>query len=261
MTNSVDAVLPAGGRIAGQFAVEAAAEVKALISLGGRTVLERAICALRGSAYVEHIVVVGPERLCGHPAARGADAVLPELGTGPENILSGLEWLRHAGGGRWPERVLVMTTDLPFVTARVVDDYLEACPMGLDLCVPLVARAEFAARFPGAPAKYVKLRDGECTMGCAFVLNPETLTENWRHVENAYAARKSQWRMARLLGLGFILRFATRRLTVAEIESRCAEMLGCVGGAVWGSSPELAFDIDRLVEYRYAVHRLAQGDA
>jgi len=252
----VDAVLPAGGRISGPFAAEAGAEVKALIPLGRGTVLEGTIRALRESAGVGRVVVIGPAELSGHPAVRGAEAVLPEGESGPENIFRGLHWLYQANGGRHAERVLVMTTDLPFLTAETLTRYLEACPANADLCVPLVRRQEFEQRFRGAEVRYVKLRDGEWTMGCAFLVRPEALVASRHHVERAYAARKSQWAMARLLGMGFTLRFLVRRLGVSDIERRCQGMLGCVGAAIRGSPPELAFDIDRPEDYRYALRHL-----
>lgn len=256
---TLDAVLPAGGRLSGAFAAEAGAEVKALVRLGGRTVLEQTLHALRGSERVRRVVVVGPAELAGHAAVGLADAVLPEGESGPANIFRGLEWLREASGGRHAERALVMTTDLPFLTADVLIKYLDACPSGADLCVPLVSREEFGRRFAGAQIQYVKLRDGEWTMGCAFVLRPEALVANRQHLERAYAARKSQLAMARMLGVGFVLRFLTRRLSVTEVERQCLRILGCAGGAVRGSPPELAFDIDRPGDYRYAVRTLGRG--
>lgn len=255
----MDAVLPAGGRISGPFAAEAGAEVKAVLRFAGSAILERTIAALRATGRVGRVVVVGPPGLADHPAARGADAVLPEGESGPDNIFRGLHWLRQSSGVQPEERVLVITTDLPFLQAEMLVEYLEACPAGADLCVPLVSREEFQARFPGAQNQYVKLADGEWTMGCAFLLDPEALIANKRHIERAYAARKSQLAMARLLGVRFTLRFLTRQLTISDIEERCLALLGCAGAAVRGSPPELAFDIDRPQDYRYALAHLGGG--
>jgi len=255
---TVDAVLPAAGRIAGAFAAEAGAEVKALIRLGGATVLERTLATLRAAGGVGRIVVIAPREVQGHPAARGADAVLEERDSGPSNILLGLEWLREAGGGALPERALVVTTDLPFLTPEVVNRFLASCRPEADLSVPLVRREEFEARFPGHAMQYVRLREGEWTMGCAFLVNPAVFLANRAHLERAFAARKSKLKMARLLGLSFILRFLARRLTVADIEARCLAMLGCTGGGITGSPPELAFDIDGPREYRYAAEQFAR---
>jgi hypothetical protein len=67
--------------------------------------------------------------------------------------------------------------------------------------------------------------------------------------------------MARLLGASFILKFLTGRLTVADIEKRCLDILGCPACAVRRCSPELALDIDLPEEYRYASAHVAAVEA
>ena len=250
---TLDAILPAAGRISGDFAVEAGTEIKALIPLGGRTVLERTLETLRVTGRVGRVVVIGPGEVASHPGARAAEVVLPPDNSGPANIFRGLEWLYQANGGRHAERVAILTTDLPFVTPQAITDFLDAAPKEADACVPLVTRREFEARFPGAEIDYVRLRDGEWTMGCAFLVNPEAVARNHHLIVRVFAARKSQLAMARLLGPLFIVRFLLRRLTVREIEQRCLQILGCTGSAVRACAPALAFDLDDLVDYRYAL--------
>jgi GTP:adenosylcobinamide-phosphate guanylyltransferase len=255
----VDAILPAGGRLRGAFAERVGTNVKALIRLGGATLLARTLAALRATERVGRIVIVGPRDVLDHPDARRADAVLPEGGdSGPANILRGLEWLHQFGGGA--DRVLVVTTDLPFLTPRALTNFLDACPANLDICVPVLTRGEFRARFPDFRITCVRLRDGDWTMGCAFLVNPQAIAENRGLIERTFAARKSPLAMARLLGVGFLLRFAARRLTVPEVERRGGELLNCAAGAITGCPPELAFDIDTPQEYEYAAQTLAPGE-
>ncbi|UCH36082.1 MAG: nucleotidyltransferase family protein [Armatimonadota bacterium] len=257
---AIDAILPAGGRIHGGFAEEAGTEIKALIPLHGRTLLERILAALRDTGRAGRIVVIGPDEVAAHPAGRGADAVLAEGGpSSPANILHGLEWLREARSGL-PDRVLIVTTDLPFLTPGAITGFLDACPSEVDICVPLIRREEYEARFPGFAVRYVRLRDGRWTLGCAFLADPQAIIRNRARIEAAFAARKSQIAMIRLLGPMFIVRFVVGRLTIADIERRCAALLGCAGGAVLGCAPELAFDIDLPKEYRYAAEQLGRGE-
>jgi GTP:adenosylcobinamide-phosphate guanylyltransferase len=252
----VDAILPAGGRIAGAFAAEAGAEVKALISFGGQTMLERTLLALRDAGCVGRMVVVGPDEVAAHPAARAADAVLTEGNSGPENIFRGLDWLYQSNGGRHAERVLIVTTDLPFLTPQMITDFLNACPREADICIPIIRREDCEARFPHAPGTYVGLRDGAWTMGCAFLVNPQAIANNRAYLERIFDARKSQLAMARLLGITFIIRLLTRQLTIAHVEERCQQMLHCKGVAVHGCAPELAFDVDQQEEYHYVVEQM-----
>ena len=152
--------------------------------------------------------------------------------------------------------MLVLTTDLPFLTPEAISAFIDSCPSGVDVCVPLVSKEAFEGRFPGSGSQFVRLADGEWTIGCGFLVNPEAIQANRDHLEQIFAVRKSQVGMARLLGLGFIIRLLTHRLTVAHIEDRCVSMLGCSGKAVLQSPPELAFDMDSVQEYRYAIARV-----
>ena len=254
----VDVVLPAGGRIRSDFAADVGTEVKALIRLGGRTVLERTIEALRGTGRVGRVVVVGPDAVREAAAAGRADVVLPEGRSGPENLFRGLGWLREADGAGDParRRVLLVPTDLPFLTPEAIAGFLDGCPEDADIVLPVIERAAFEARFPGSANTYVALRDGAWTLGCAFLVDPEALERNRLSLDRAFEARKSQWAMARLLGPRFVVRFLLKRLVVTDIERRCEEILHCRAAALRGCSADLAFDIDAHTDYRYAAERL-----
>ncbi|MFB3881501.1 MAG: molybdenum cofactor guanylyltransferase [Armatimonadota bacterium] len=248
----IDAVLPAGGRIVGKLAYATGTEVKALFPFAGQTLLAHTLAALRQTNRVRRLVVVGPPEVAPH--ARGlADVVLREAGSGARNIMRGMEWSHAADDQERGERVLVLTTDLPFLTPGAISGFLDLCPPELDLCVPLLNRQEFEARFPGSYSRYVRLRDGEWMIGCAMLMNPAAIMANRATIERVFAARRSQLGMARLLGLSFIARFLTRRLTVAQIETKCLQLLGCSGGAIRGCAPELGFDIDYPQDYEYAL--------
>src|SRR2546427_437783 len=155
MPATVDAVLPAGGRISGDFAAEAGAKVKALIRFGEVTLLDRAITTLRECGSIGRIVVIGPEAC--REAASLADGFVQEADSGPENIRRGLAWLGSS------HRVLVLTTDLPFVSAQAINAFLNACPESADISVPALTRQQYESRFPDSPAVYLRLRDGEWT--------------------------------------------------------------------------------------------------
>lgn len=247
----IDVVLPAGGRITGAFAQEAGTEIKALITQEGRTLLRRTLEVLRATERVERIVVVGPEATLEEARASGADGTLAEGATGPDNIFSGLEWVRRESSLA-ANRALIATTDLPFLTPEAVNAFLDACPPDADIAVPVVTREAFEAAFPGTASVYVPLRDGAVTLGCVFLVDPQTVLRSRPHVERIFRARKSQLQMARLIGGQVVFRFLTRRLTVGDIVTRAERILGCRGAAIIDAPAELAFDIDLPEEYAYA---------
>ena len=245
-----DAVLPAGGRIDGEFARIAGAEIKALIPVQGETVLRRTIRVLRETGRVGKIAVVGPEEALAEARDAGADAALPEGGSGPENFFRGLDWLERNGTAN---RIMIAATDLPFLTADALICFLDACDAKRpEIAVPVVSQAAMEARFPGLPGEYVPLREGNMTTGCVFLVDPDVLRRNRSSIEAIFTARKNQTAMARLLGPGFIFRFLLRRLSAQDIEAQCRRILNCSGAAIRDSAPELAFDIDTPEEYEYA---------
>src|SRR5687767_8614346 len=127
----LDVILPAGGRISGTFAEAVGTEIKALIPLEGKTILRRTMETLRATGRVGRIVVIGAEEARAEAKAGGAEGVLEEGESGPENAFRGLEWL-HAQSNPG-SHVLLMATDLPFLTPMGLNRFLDACPSEADL--------------------------------------------------------------------------------------------------------------------------------
>ena len=245
-----DVILPAGGRVDPVLAAEAGTDVKALFRFGEETILARTIRVLRESGLARNIVVIGSERAQSEAVANGAKG-LPEANTGPENILAGLKWLRSQPDP--PRRVMVVTTDLPFLSASIIERFVALCPPDRAITVPLISRQEWEARFPGSTAMFVRLGDGEWTTGCAYLIDAEALERSMPQIEKVFAQRKSKIGMVKLLGPTFAYRFLTKTLTVPQIEAKIQTMLGCTGAAVRGAPPELAYDIDDLEDYAFAL--------
>ncbi|HLK57670.1 MAG TPA: NTP transferase domain-containing protein [Chthonomonadaceae bacterium] len=246
----IDAVLPAGGRLKPPFAQAPGVDIKALLPLEGQTVLRRTIQPLRETEGIGRIVVVGPEAALEEARAAGAEGALPEGETGPDNIFRGLEWLQAQED--LTDRVLIVTTDAPFLTPEAITRFLAACPTDADICIPLVERRPFEALYPGLIRTDTPLRDGYFRLGCLYLIDPQTLLRVRPHLEAMFAARKSNFQMARLIGFPFLFRYLLRRLSVEDIVARACELLQCRGVAVHDVPPELGFDIDLAEEYAYA---------
>jgi hypothetical protein len=63
--------------------------------------------------------------------------------------------------------------------------------------------------------------------------------------------------LAQLFGWSTVMKFASGRLTIAEMETRAHEVLGIRGRAVIVESPELALDVDAGRPENLAVLRAA----
>ncbi len=247
----LDVVIPAGGQMEEDFVRVTGVRHKPLVKFNDKTVIRSTIEALKGSAQVGRIVVVGADAVIDHPDCVLADARLPEKGTGPRNIMAGIEQLQMMPSP--PERVLIVTSDLPFLTPSSVDRFLELCERNIDFNVPLIERPDYEEAFPGAEATFVKLLDGEWTTGCMYEVSVKGFRTALSHVEEVFTRRKSKFKIAQMLGPKFVWDYLLKKLTVPDIEAKITDLLKVQGRAIPGSPPELAYDIDYVDDYKYAV--------
>lgn len=250
-----DLILPAGGRIDGEFATKVGTPWKALIEFDGKSILERQIDAFRSSGVVDRIVVIGPPELLASRAAGLSDIRIEPGETGPDNIYRGLDALSESDA----ERVLVATTDLPFLSPALIADFVQRCPADRDICVPLVSESSYSARFPGSTATFVKIRDGVWTLGCMYQFHVESMRRIKPAMDRVFENRKSKLGMARILGPGFLIKYLTKSLTVQQLEAKVGSILGCTAYAMPESPPELAYDIDDDDDYTYALTQLKEA--
>lgn len=241
---SYSAVITAGGRVDGEFAGVLGTPVKALAPFGDATFLHITIDALRG-AGVERIAVVGGTEV--RSACNGCvEQFIAESADGAENLRRAL----HAWSCDAP--LLYLTSDMPFITAQTLRAFLSRVPDAA-LVLPLTEWDEFDRRFPGAPPFGVTLAGERIVNGGAFVIPARAHDRIERFAMQFFDARKSVWRMARLTGPMLLLQFAFRRLSVLQLETHARRLLGVPALAMRNAPPELAYDVDVLEEYRYAV--------
>jgi|SRR5580700_1354091 CTP:molybdopterin cytidylyltransferase MocA len=237
------AVITAGGRIDGPFAQAAGTDVKALAPVRGTTMLSRMIEALR-AAGVSEIAVVGGEEVRA-ACSSAIDRFVHESRSGSENLLRALR--------AWPqdERLFYATSDLPYVTAAAIGDFINRVGQGT-LAVALSEYGEFVARFPDAPPFGIKLAGERVVNGGLFSI-PQGATEKLAAMATRFfEARKRPWRMASLVGPAVLIRFLSGRLRVSDLETMALHVLNVPAQALRGCAPELAFDVDTIADYRYA---------
>lgn len=239
------AIVTAGGRVDGEFEALLGTPVKALASIRGRTMLHATIEAARG-AGASWVGVVGGEEIARSSTAGAADAIVPESASGGENVLRALDAWNDG------EPLLYLTSDMPYLTAEALRSFIDRVPFGA-LAMPVTEEEDFVRRFPQPPAHGIRL-DGEyVTNGGAFWLPAGSRDAVRAMAVRFFDARKSVWQMASLLGFRLLMRFALRRLSIGDLEAHAHALLGLRTVAVRGCAAELAYDIDTLEEYRYAI--------
>lgn len=247
MTPVLNAAVTAAGRLGPQAAQRYGTDIKALVRIGGRTLLATLVEALRGVPEIGRITVVGP--VAARDFGATVDAWLDERESGEENVLAAL---RSSGAGR----LVVCASDLPFVTSRGIADLLARTPATVDCAYPIFTREEFSAAFPGGRSSFAHLADGEWTGGSVLVLNADAALRHEKLLRRAFTARKQLIALAGLLGPALALRYVTGHLRVNDVQERIKALTGGSLMAIRGADPALAMDCDELKDFEYAQARL-----
>jgi len=238
----MNAVITAGGRVTGDFALAIGTPVKALARIRGSSLLEQAIAAAREAGATRVAVVGGEEvRASGAPI----DIFIPEAPTGAQNV--------HLALGAFGEDAFMyLTSDLPFISGAHARAFLERTPAA-SLGVPLAAAADYERRFPLAPEHATTIGGERISNGSVFLIPPNAARVIDSMAQRLFNARKDLLGMAVMLGPSLLLKFAFKRLTIADVEGKAASLLGFSALAVRDCAPELCFDIDTIEDYRYAL--------
>ena len=259
---TIDVVVLAGGKNSAEMQAATGVENRALTPLGGRTMLEYVTTALRQSPSVGSIYVVGEVPTSGdYQQVTGGETLL-------DNLLAGLR-AAEAGGskGQSAERVLVSTSDIPFLTPEGVEDFVQrSMAGGADLCCPFVSLALCQSRFPEMKRTAIKVREGRFTLGNLMLVNPRFLLAHRDTIQRAYEARKSPMQMARLLGFTLLGRLVLAQtispslLTIRALEEAVSRLLGngCRAVGMETQYPEIGTDVDKPDDV--AITRRMLGD-
>lgn len=251
LERTLDVVIPAGGVIDAAYADAIGSPFRALAPLGAEKtpVLQRIVDTLRASGKARRVICVAPPEV--ESRISGVDVWLTASSSGPENITRGLA----AADPDAP--ALLCTSDLPLLTPDSVRDFVSHCRAEAQIALGLVRAEDYKAAFPDAPpSTFVHLRDaGPVTLAGVFQIHPALLARQEALFRRLFAARKDQWRMARLLGPRLLWQLATRSLRLTEITARAAALLQTPVQVVSGAAPVLAHDMDTLDDYTYAQAR------
>lgn len=247
------ALVTAGGLLSPELSALCGTKIKALAPLGDRHFIEHVCAAIRASGTVETIAVVGNVAAL-RDAGVIADIWVEAGATLPENLRRAIAALREAGYLGGEERLLLCATDAVFLHADTVRELCRAAEDApdADIVFPLVREADYERWFPGSPNVYVPLAGESVTGSSVQIVRPAGIERSLPHIERAFAARKSQWQMVRLLGAGFVWRFVTRTLSVADAVKKVEGATGLTVHAPFLSDARVAADVDSAADYEYA---------
>lgn len=248
-----DAVVLGGGDPGDAFAAAHGVAVKPLIPVNGQPMALYVLRALHGSGRVARIAYVGPLTPEIEPLI---DMRVTDHGSLLANLEAGVEALEMDAQGA--QRVLVVTADIPMLTAAEVQDVLDSASPEAALVYPVVRREICEAAYPGVRRTYARLRDGSFTGGNLFILDPALISQFLPRLREVLAARKAPLKLAGLIGPGILLRLLTGRLTVKALETKVSELLGVPARALITPHAAVGTDVDQDEDLAVAAAYLGQ---
>ena len=237
----VNAIILAGGKASDEIQKLTGVTNRALLPISGRPMLEYVVDAIATSTAVDRIIVVGDV-----PVSNRYQVIADQGGLF-ENLLAGL---RGSDG----EVTLVATSDIPFLTASAVDDFVaHARTRNVDIAYPIVDMDAYRKRFGDMKRTTVKLREGTFTGGNLMLLRTSFMVGQQESIKKAYAARKDVLRLAMLLGPNVLFRLvisqtiAPNVLNLPLLEAAVARVLGTSAkvAAIVTQHPEIGTDVDK----------------
>jgi len=218
----------------------------ALLDVAGAPMLLRVVRALQQAPSVGRILVSIDD-----PAVLGR---VPELAEAiqagrigcrtaldsPSRSVADVLASREAG-----ERVLVVTADHALLTPQMVEHFTASATSDVDVLVAVVPATLLRAQYPESQRTWLKFRDDWVSGANLFAfLTPDAAraAEFWVRAERF---RKQPWRLVGSFGLGSLLLFALRRLTLDAAFDRISRSMGARVRAVRMPWAEAAIDVDR----------------
>jgi GTP:adenosylcobinamide-phosphate guanylyltransferase len=221
---------------------------RCFIRFGKMSLLEMVLTALRGSAHIGRITVVGnPEKL---EQFRGTllDVIIPEGKNLQENFFNGLKSMSDS------DYILVSSADLPLISTEIIDNLLTLFSHDdSDIFYPIIPISVCDAKFPGGKRTVQKLREGEFTGGNIFMLNPKAILNNMDKIDRVIVARKNKKELVKLFGIGFVIKYLTHSLDIPGLEAKAASILGSKVKAIHCPHAEVGFDVDKPEDYQVAL--------
>lgn len=252
-----DAVILAGGENSGELKKIAPYDNEALIIIGNYPMIYYVYKSLCQSSMIRKIIISGPVDALRN--LLGRDEKLLFVGAGEDVIESLANAVRVLEKNGTTERILVVPTDIPFITAEAIEDFLiRTQKMEADFFYPLTSREVNEAKFPGVVRTYVKLREGIYTGGNLFVIRHQVLAPCIEKARQIIAHRKNPLAIARLFGFSIAFKYIFGRLNIPLAEKRFQEVMGIKGKAIISPFAEVGVDVDKPSDLELAQKYLDQ---
>jgi GTP:adenosylcobinamide-phosphate guanylyltransferase len=209
---------------------------KGLITLQGRTLLDRVLGAVQ-AAGAQAVGVSTSDAAIVSALPDGVAAIAASTEGPSQSVREGAETLGFP--------LLITTVDHALLKPEWITQFLADAPADADVCLMLAPEERVRAAAPDTKRTYLAFRDGRFS-GCnLFLFRSEAALPAialWRRVEQN---RKQPWKIAAMLGPGLLVRYLLGLLTLDEAIARLGLLAGVRAAAVRARDGLAAVDVDK----------------
>ena len=251
----VNGVILTGKRtVHNQFLQFAGVDNKALIDIDGKAMIQHVIDALNESRYVENIYLVAPEEFEEMSfSSKKPVRVIPCGDTAAESLLNAI----HGSGEA--QKVVITTCDNPLFRGLMLDEFIQRClRTEADFCYSVGRKSVISASYPEVKRTYVQAKDDGYTGANVYFVDKKGFSVDEAMLAKIDSYRKTPWKYLRLIGKRSLMKFAVRRITLADVEKRAGKVIGCRFRLIPMPFPVCGIDVDKPSDL-VLVRKLMQG--
>lgn len=213
---------------------------KALICVNRKPIISYVLDALKESKEIDKIAVIGPRKDLLSLIEDKSFKILEQEDSLLENLEKGISFLDSE------KRIFISSSDIPLITPFCIDEFLKKCQKeDFEAFYPIMKKENILKKYPDTQRTYVKLKEGHFCGGNFVMINREIFQKRKDLFKEAIKNKKNIIKLAKFFGLGTILKFLFKVLTLRELEEKVSEIIGFKVCAVEISCPEAMIDFDK----------------
>lgn len=233
---------------------------KALVDVAGKPMIQWVLDAMGDARHVDNVIIIGlspkSDITCKKPLH-----FVSNQGRMLANIVAGIN--KSLELDPKTEYVIVSSSDIPGITAEMVDWLVETCMQTKeDIYYGVVPREVMEARYPGSNRTYTKLKDIQLCGADMHITHVRMATEHLEMWEELIGNRKSPLKQAATIGFGTLFKVATRSITLNDLVDVITKRLDITGRPIIWEHAEPGMDVDKphqLELVREDLDKLLQG--
>ncbi|NLM42488.1 MAG: NTP transferase domain-containing protein [Clostridiales bacterium] len=227
-------------------------ENKALLKIHGKYMIDYVLDSVKKVAQIQKVAVVGEKEQLEAALGDRADYIVQGTGSIVDNILLALDIFDE------DEELLVLTCDIPMITPEALEHFIKSAKeKNVDLCYSIVEKSTNDDKYPEVKRTYAKLKEGQFTGGNVFYFKPEIKDRCKDFIDEMLKYRKNPAKMARMLGIIFLIKLLLGILTIDAIKKKCNTLLNINAGVVISPYPEIGNDVDKISDLELVEKYLA----